>query len=813
MLKLVWQNLQYSVRILWKSPSFTVVAIITLAIGIGANATIFSFINGLLLRPIAGVEQPDRLIAIYTSDYSSGAYSSSSYPDYLDFRHQSSVFTDLAAYDSDSFTIAGENPEQLTIGLVTTNYFQVLGVRAEIGRTLRAEDDAPGTPNTAVLSHSFWKRYFGGDVSVIGRSITLDEKPYTIVGVAAQNFQGLRLTLRPDVWLPLIDKYKDMERGNRGIGITGRLSDNVSVQQAQAQITTISDRLARAYPETNMGTLTEPNLPRPVTVVPEARFSPTMQSNLRRLTLLLFVVVGIVLLIACANVANLFLARASSRRREFAIRLALGASRWKLVEQLLIENVLLAIVSGATGLIVALWTADFIPAFFLPGDTAALDLSLDWRVLLFTTIVSILTGILFGLAPAIQSSRPRLVSILKDEKKVSISSVKRRLGLRGLFVAAQVALCVLLLVGAGLFLRSLRNAVTFDPGFDNKNLLLTRLIVGRTLTKSQLEAFFRDVTDNLASETGVRSVSLTKVTPLSGGGQRRGIIIEGYNPRPNEDIELNTNVVGVNFFNTMGIPFVKGRDFNSGDRAGAPGVVIVNDEFARRYFSEADAVGKRVRTDSKRPPLEIVGVVRTAKHRDLRETALPIVYIPLAQEMQGNMTLVVRTSDDPAKIRANVRSVVHRVNPNIPMTSPVTITEQINLALAFDRTLALLLGIFGATALLLAAVGIYGVVAYSVEQRRHEIGIRMALGAQSANVLRVVISEGMFMAIAGVVVGLGVALILTRLVTSLLFGVTSTDVPTFTIVSVGLLMVAFIACYVPARRATNVDPLVALRYE
>jgi len=812
MMRSIWQNLEYSIRTLWKSPSFTIVAILTLATGIGANATIFSFINGLLLRPIAGVERPDRLVGIYTSDYSSGLYGGSSYPDYLDFRQQANVFSDLAAYDSDSFTLSGVNPEQVSAALVTTNYFKVVGVNAQIGRTLREENDAAGAPATAVLSYSFWKRYFGGDVSVIGRSISLDEKPYTIVGVSSESFHGPRLGWQPDIWLPMYPKLEESERGNRGFGITGRLRDNVSIEQAQAQINTIADRLAHAYPETNIGTLAQPNSPRPVTVVPESRVGPSSQNGIRRVTALLFIVVGIVLLIACANVANLFLARASSRRREFAIRLALGASRWNLIRQLLMENMILAAISGVAGLIVALWSADFIPAFFLPANSGELDLSLDWRLLLFTGGVSLLTGILFGLAPALQASRPHLMSVLKDENKVSSFGVRRR-GLRGLFVAAQVALSVLLLIGAGLFLRSLRNAVTFDPGFDNHNLLLGRLIVGRTLTKPQLETFFRDLTDNLASEPGVRSVSLTKVMPLSGGGQRRGIIIEGYNPRPNEDIELNTNVVGVNYFNTMGIPFVKGRDFNSGDRVGTPGVVIVNQEFANRYFRDADAVGKRVRTDSEGPQLEIVGVVRSAKHRSLREATLPIVYIPLAQEMQGNMTLVVRTDGDPANLRASVRSVVHRINPNIPIKSLLTIREQINLALASDRTMALLLGIFGATALLLAAVGIYGVVAYSVEQRTHEIGIRMALGARSANVLRVVISDGMSMAIAGVIVGVVAAFVLTRLVTSLLFGVTSTDLPTFSIVSLGLLLIALFACYVPARRATKVDPLEALRYE
>jgi predicted permease len=430
--------------------------------------------------------------------------------------------------------------------------------------------------------------------------------------------------------------------------------------------------------------------------------------------------------------------------------------------------------------------------------------------LLFTLALSFLTGILFGLVPAFQTSRPELVSTLK-EKQGAQPFLLRRFSIRSLLVTTQVALSCLLLIVAVLFLRSLTNAITFDPGFDNRNLLLATLNVGRGLTKPQLQNFFQDLTTNISAQPGVRSTTWTKVVPLSGGGQRRGITIEGYQPQPGEDTELNTNVVGTNYFSTMEIPFLKGRDFNAGDREGSPGVVIVNQEFAQRYFS-GDAVGKRIRTDSEKPFNEIVGVVGTIKHRNLRESSLPIVYLPLSQEMQGNMTLVVSTNVDPSTLRTNVTAAVHNLDRNIPVQVK-TISEQINEAVAPDQSMAVLLGVFGGVALLLASVGIYGVVSYAVTQRTHEIGIRMALGARSTDVLRLVVREGMLLAIAGVMVGLIAAFGLTRLIGSLLFGLTPTDPPTFAIVTIGLLFIALVACFIPASRATKVDPLEALRYE
>ncbi len=808
-----FKDIRYGIRSLLKRPGSTAVAVITLAIGIGANAAIFSFVNGLLLRPLTGVQRPERLVGIYTSDFSSGPYGTSSYPDYLDFRRQAEAFTDLAAYEGAVLNLAGgDTAERLRGAYVTGNYFDVLGVGALVGRTLRSQDDSQASANPAVISYGLWQRRFGANPTVVGRSLTLNNCAYTIIGVTAESFRGLRLGAPPEVWLPLTPESKDGSRGDRGLRITARLRDGVAIEQGQAQISAIADRLAVAYPKTNMGTLAQPDAPRPMSVVPEARIDPRMQVSVRRVTSLLLVVVGLVLLIACANVANLLLSWASSRRREIAIRLALGASRGRLIRQLLTESILLALIGGAAGLCVGLWTADLIPTFFPPGEASGLDLSLDWRVLAFTTTVTLVTGVLFGLAPALQASGPDVVSSLKDEKGQARG--RMRFGLRNVLVTAQIAMSVLLLIGAGLFLRSLRAAVKFDPGFEAQHLVLASLETdGTGMSTTQTQSFYQQLLERVGSQPGVRSVSLTKVVPLSGGGQRRNVFIEGYQPQPNEDTELNTNIIDLNYFDTLGITVVQGRDFKAQDRAGSSGVVVINEELAQRFYPGQSAVGKRLRTDSKGPYLEIIGVVRTAKYRNLREAPLPFIYIPLAQEMQSNMTLLVRTTNDPASMLPAMRSELQALDRNVPVYAVKTMTEQIDAALSADRMTTMLLGIFGGAALLLAAVGLYGVMSYSVARRTHEIGVRMALGAQTLDVLSLVVKNGMTLSLIGLAIGLATAFAFTRMMATLLFEVTPTDVMTYAIVSVGLLLVALLACYIPARRATKVDPLVALRYE
>jgi putative ABC transport system permease protein len=798
-----------------KAPGFTVLAMLAIALGVCANTTIFSFINGLLLRPLTGIKDPERVVAVYTSDYSSGLYGSTSYPDYIDFRNQADAFESLAAYDQTVLNATVESEAERLRGVVVTGkYFEVLGVKTQLGRTLQASDEQTANEQPVVISDGLWQRRFSANPSVIGQTLRLNGKPYTIVGVTDPEFRGLRLGLPPEFWLPMTtaSDYATSGRGDRGLELTGRIKPGVTPAQAQAQLTTIAARLAQAYPETNLGTLERPSEPRPITVVQESRVEPSAQVGIWRVSMLLFAVVGLVLLTACANVANLLLARASVRRREIAVRLALGASRRRLIRQLLTESLLLAMLGSALGLILTQLTSRMLPGFFPANDVDGLDLSLDWRVLVFTLGVTILTGVLFGLAPALQSTRLNLLPSLKHQGGAHGQRL-RRIGLRDVLVISQLALSLVLLIGAALFVRSLRHAISFDPGFTVQNLLIASMETrGASLNKQQGQAFYQQTVERVGSLPGVQSVSLSRIAPLGGGGQRRGTQFEGYQPQQNEDTETNTNVVDLNYFNTMGIPIIAGRDFNAQDREASPLVVIVNEEVARRYYG-GNAVGKRLRMGSDAPPTEIVGVARTARYRNLREQPLPFIYIPLGQEYQPGMTLMVRTASTPTALVGPLRNELRALNKDVPVYSVQMMEERIGGQLAADRLIAVLLSTFGAGALLLAAIGIYGVMGYSVARRTHEIGVRIALGAERRDILTLIIGQGMVLVLIGAGLGLVLALALTRVVKSLLFGISATDPLTFAAVVLVLVGVALLACYLPARRATKVNPLVALRYE
>ncbi|HZH32238.1 MAG TPA: ABC transporter permease [Pyrinomonadaceae bacterium] len=814
---ILWQDLRYGARMLWKNPSFTLVAVVVLGLGIGANTTIFSLINGLLLRPPAGVESPETLAAVYTSDYSSGLYGGSSYPDYISFRDGANAFEGLAAYEGAVASLnEGDEPERLRGESVTGNYFKVLGVGVSAGRPLLPEDEAAASGNpVVVISHHLWQRRFNSDAAIVNRTINLDGRAHTVVGVAVESFRGLRMGMLPEFWRPLPPPPNDPgERGNRGLGLVGRLRAGATPEEANRQLTAVAARLAQDFPETNRGTLERPDEPRPITVVRESRTGERHRKSIAGVTGMLMLMVALVLLIACANVANLLLARASMRQREIAIRLALGSGRLRLVRQLLTESMCLSLLGGLFGLLLTLWTSDFLPKLFPPEEMGGVDLGVDWRVLAFTLGLSVVTGLVFGLVPALQASRQNLLSALKDDTGAPEVRGFGRFGLRNALVVLQVALSLILLICAGLFMRSLRAASTADPGFNAENVLITQMeMPGAKMARAEAEVFHRRVQEQVSALPGVRSVALGHIVPISGGGMRTSVYIEGYQPKPNEDTELNTNVVSANYFKTLGIPLLQGRDFGAADTANAPGVVIINEEFARRYFPGASPLGKRVRTDSEGPYSEIIGVAKNAKYRGLREEPLPFFYTPLAQSSMSSMALFVRTDGDPLAVLPSVRAELKNLNKNLTLFQINTFSAHLASALSADRMIAVLLGVFGVAALLLAAVGLYGVMSYAVARRTHEIGVRMALGAQRGDIIKLVLWQGMALLLVGSVVGLAAAFALTRLISSLLFGVSATDPVTFVGITLLLGGVAMLACYLPARRATKVDPMVALRYE
>jgi predicted permease len=803
--------------------------VLTLALGIGANTVIFSLVNALLLRPLPGVEDPNRVVAVYTSDYSSGIHSTSSFPDYLDFRDKNDVFTGLAAFaDSQPMNLAlGGEPERVRGVIATGNYFSLLGVKAAIGRTLLPEDEqTPAADRVAVLSYDLWQGRLAGDPGVIGKTISINTQSFQVVGVAARGFRGTSLQSAPQVWVPM-SAYTQLNpafggrdplsrRGSRGLFMVARLKPEVSRQQAQAQIDIIAAQLADAYPQSNRGTLAHPDQPRPMTILPinEAMAGPRTRESSKRFSELLMVVVGIVLLIACANVANLMMARSRARQKEIAIRLAMGANRSRIVRQMLTESVLLSVAGGGAGLMLALWLSDSMKSLQMLAAFEALDLSPDFRVLAFTVLVSFATGVLFGLAPALHASRPSLIPALKGTDR-DYSRGSRTLGFGNSLVVLQVALSLVLLIGAGLFIRSLQRVYTTDLGFNTGSALLASVDMARQgYTETQGRSFYRELLEQMQTLPGVRTATLAQYIPVNAGGSRTGVDLEGYTPQPDEDMELNFNIVDSGYFQTLGIPLIAGRGFDERDGKTANQVVIINEAMARRYWSMENAVGRRIRLDgSDGPQSEVIGVVRTGRYRGLREEPLPFIYVPLSQRYLSRMTVFVRTAGEPMALLPALRAEVQRLDKNLPLFDVRTLDSHLGIAFAQERTYAALIGGFALLAMLLAAVGLYGVMSYAVSQRTREIGIRMALGANQRDALFLVLSRSLKLGGLGIGAGLIGALALTQLVSSMLYGVSHTDAATFAFVAALLTVVLLAASYVPAYRATKVDPMIALRYE
>lgn len=814
-MKTLWQDLRYGARMLWKAPGFTAVAILSLALGIGANVGVFSIINAFLLRPLP-VEQPERLIKSRATDYS--------YPDYLEYRNQRDIFADLALHRFVSLSLrAGDRNELVFSEIATGNYFQVLGVRAAAGRTFTpADDESLEAASVAVISHAAWQRRFGGDPELIGKTIVLNNRAFTVIGIMPEGFTGTSQIVSPAIWVPAGARAHLMpgrdpftDRAARGWSLIGRLSPGVTLDAAQARMNAVIAQLAQAYPETNSH-YSPPEIV-PTSGVQSYRGMDAAVAIFAFLGLLLAVVL-LVLLIACANVANLLLARSTVRRKEIAIRLALGASRARLVRQLLTESLLLSLAGGALGLLLALWLIDLVNAWRPPVPeliTLAFDFSLDRRVFGFALLVSLATGVIFGLVPALQASKPDLVATLKDE---NASQRFGRSKLRNLLVVGQVAVSLVLLISAGLFIRSLQNSQSVNPGFEIENGLVMAVDL-RPTSYGEDEArgreFYRQLLERIEALPGVRSASLAEIVPLSMNTSTTGITVEDGTVAPDTRFMIDLNSVAPRYFETMNVPVLQGREFTATDTENAPRVAIINETMARQFWTNsADAIGKRFRFGGQEGELyEVVGVVRDIKYGTLGEDSQPFMYFSFLQNYQADVNVHVRTTGDPRALRNAVQRAALDIDPTMPSFEVQTMSEAIAFSFFPSRVAASLLGALGGLGLVLALVGIYGVMNYFVAQRTREIGVRMALGAQDSDVLRFVARRGMSLVLIGIAIGLAASLAVTRVLRSLLYGVSAIDPLTFLGVSLLLAGVALVAILIPARRAMKVDPMVALRYE
>jgi putative ABC transport system permease protein len=827
----IQHDLRYAMRSLLRAPGFTAVAVLTLALGIGATAAIFSIVNAVLLRPLPGVEEPDRLAAVYTSDFSSGIYGASSWPDYADYRESVAAFSELAAFTGFTPEMnlgAGGGAERVGVVLASGNYFETLGAVAAVGRTLLPADDRPtGANAVAVLSHSLWLQRFGGDPDVVGSTIHLNGRAFTVIGVAPAGFHGTQLAAVPDAWIPLSmaelsfgDASILESRGSRWLGMIGRLAPGATIERATTEVRTVAARLAVSYPNTNRGTLQAPDDPRPMTLVPasQAMIDPAEREAVVMVAWLLGAAASLVLLIGCANLANLQLARATARGSEFALRFSLGASRRRVVRQLLTESLLLALPGGLAGLLVALTLADRILTSGLAAELVATEAMpasvLDYELLACALLLSLGAAATFGLVPALQGSRTELASVLKENGSRATKG-RGYFGLRNALVVGQVALALLLLIGAGLLVQSLRQVLAVDRGYTLERALIASIDL-RSADYGEADglAFLATLKERIEAQPQVTASAYARVVPVSPSGIRRGAAIDGYLPQPGEDMEINLNVVGRDYFQTMGISLLRGRGFLTTDRATSAPVAVVNEAFGRRYFDGDDPVGGVFRYGGPDgEPIRIVGMVRDGKYRSLREAPLPYIYVPLSQNYIPDVNLVVSTSSEPMDSAPLVRAELKRLDPGLPLFGVRTLGQHLGLLVTTERTVSRLVVAFGVVALMLAMLGIYSLMTFLVEQRTREIGTRVALGAGSGAVLRLILGRGVLLMLVGLGVGLAAALGATRILSSMLYGVSATDPGIFAGITLLLVTVAMVACYIPARRATKVDPMTALREE
>jgi len=815
------KDVRYGVRMLMKNPGVTLVAVITLALGIGANTAIFSGVSAFLMKPLS-VPNPSNLIRPLEVAEDRGVADEFSYPDFVDYRDQSTSFTGLAAEDLIQAAINAENQNDVIWGqVVSANYFDVLEVKPILGRTfLTGEDKNAGANAVVVLSHSFWQRRLASDPNIVGKTVSLNNRAYQVIGVTPEYFFGSKFALALDFWTPIsmsedLRRSPDIlkERGAHWMNVIGRLKPGVSLSQASAEMNAIAARLNQAYPD-DRASSTQAQVMTEV----DGRWED-LGGVFKSGGAIAMAIVGLVLLIACANVANLMLARAAARRKEIGIRLALGANRARLVRQLLTESLLLSMAGGLLGLLLAFWVTDLMQAFIPVLEYKIVDnfFAIESRALVFTLVISLATGLVFGLAPAWHSSNPDVVPVLKGDPEQARRGKMRAFGLRNVLVVAQVALSLVVLVCGGLFIKSFRKAQTMDPGFSNDKGLIVSLsptLVG--YEEEQSRNFYKQVLERVSHVPGIEAASYTRTLPLGDSSNSSGPILrEGeILQRGSAGRNIMNTVVSPGYFNTMQIPIVEGRDFDDRDTTKTKRVIVINQRMAEILWPSESAVGKRIfiGADSK-DPLEVIGVVKTGKYRTLAEDPKPFYYYSMDQRRPATMALVLRPNVDPLSIVGAVRSEVAAIDRRVPLFAVKTMDQHKTYVLWAPNMAASFSLAFGVVAILLSAVGLYSVMAYVVSQRTREVGIRMALGANRSDVMKMITRQGMKLAAVGVGIGFLLALALAKLVSSLLIGISGYDVTTFVLVPTLLVLVALVACYLPARRATKVDPLVALRYE
>lgn len=813
----ILQDIRYGVRMLQKNPGFTTIALLTLMLGIGGNATVFSWIRGTLLHPIPAVPQASRLVVLETV-LPTGEFHTSSYLDFRDYSAQNQVFSGVIGFElvPVNMSWSGHTQDERVWGeIVTENTFQVLGVRAELGRLFRPSDNrGPGSDPYVILSNGFWKSHFDSDPNIVGRSLSINLHSFTVIGVAPPNFQGTIVGVAPDYWVPMMMQPvvlpgEDLQwRGPTFVHLMARLKPSVTLAQARANVSAIAQHLSQEYPQYLHG------ITMAVNPVWKAHYG--VQDLLLGALVALGAIAVLVLLIACANIANLLLARATSRQREIAIRSAVGAGRARLLRQFFIENLLLALAGGAGGILVSWWSvsllSDFLPGGYLPVN---LQVGVDSEVVAFTVAISILAAVIFGVAPAWRSSSPKLVQSLKESGRTSSSGAPHG-RLRSALVVSEVVLAIVLLVAAGLLVRTSKNVQTASPGFNPHHVLLAALdLRANGYTNATSHAFYDQLLRRIRSLPGVQSASMEQYVPLWFYGMGQTTLarnsIENYTPSPNELLRIDFNIIGPNYFSLMQIPVLSGRQFTEQDREGAPPVIIVNQTMARHFWPGQDALGQHIHVWG--ATRTVIGVVRDIKYHTMTEQPESFMYFPTLQEGQTDTNVLIRTAGAPGALLSAVRAAVKSVNPSVMVLQAGSLSGILYVSFFSYRTAATLSAVLGALGLLLATLGIYGVLAYSVSQRTHEIGVRMALGAQRRDILRLVFAQGGKLVLTGIVLGLLFSFGATRFMSSMLFGVSATDPLTFFGVSLLIILVAFAASYIPARRAMRLDPNEALRYE